>query len=213
MSPSRNHPRARLDAWRAQGADRLHPVRFHFIDALERRAASHEGEARRLLDGRLSQLLAAYADELDAVDAVGGATTPCPSSASALAELTDELSRRGSQRSQRVAVHDTQAAGVSHPPMDALDDLQKIWSTVRIESQLRQALEQVPADAGPLNSASLVHRSLTLMRELSPEYLQQFLSYVDALSWIEQLRSSSSASGKNTVGAGSPGKRSRRKPR
>ncbi|HDV6357027.1 TPA: DUF2894 domain-containing protein, partial [Burkholderia cenocepacia] len=39
----------------------------------------------------------------------------------------------------------------------------------------------------PLNSNSLVHRSLATMRELSPDYLQQFLSYVDALAWLEDL--------------------------
>ena len=43
-----------LDAWREQGADRLDPVRFHFIEALERRAAGHSGEARRILDDRVS---------------------------------------------------------------------------------------------------------------------------------------------------------------
>jgi hypothetical protein len=48
----------------------------------------------------------------------------------------------------------------------------------------------VPGNAGPLNSESLVYRSLSLMRELSPEYLRQFLGYVDALSWIEQLNES-----------------------
>ncbi|MFP4906442.1 DUF2894 domain-containing protein, partial [Paraburkholderia sp. BR14261] len=51
--------RALLDAWRARGADQLDPVRFHFIEALERRAAAHAGEARRLLDARLAQLLKA----------------------------------------------------------------------------------------------------------------------------------------------------------
>jgi hypothetical protein len=68
-----------------------------------------------------------------------------------------------------------------------LDYLRTVWSKVSAERQLRESLEQVPKNAGPLNSSSLVHRSLSLMRELSPGYLQQFLSYVDALSWMEQL--------------------------
>jgi hypothetical protein len=55
--------RSTLDAWRERGADRLNPVRFHFIEALDRRAASHSGEARRILDDRLSKLLEAYAND------------------------------------------------------------------------------------------------------------------------------------------------------
>jgi hypothetical protein len=43
----------------------------------------------------------------------------------------------------------------------------------------------VPKNAGPLNSSSLVHRSLSLMREVSPEYLQHFLGYLDSLAWLE----------------------------
>ena len=58
--------RATLDAWRERGADRLDPIRFHFIEALDRRAAGHSGEARRILDDRSVQaLLEAYAEDLD----------------------------------------------------------------------------------------------------------------------------------------------------
>jgi hypothetical protein len=64
---------------------------------------------------------------------------------------------------------------------------------VRSEKQLRQSLDQVPRNAGPLNSSSLVHRALSLMREVSPGYLQQFLAYADALSWLEQLNASVAA--------------------
>lgn len=53
--------RAQLDAWREQHADRLDPVRFRRIDALERRAAAFDGDARRLLDARLATLLDDYA--------------------------------------------------------------------------------------------------------------------------------------------------------
>ncbi|HSW05521.1 DUF2894 domain-containing protein, partial [Aquabacterium sp.] len=35
-------------------------------------------------------------------------------------------------------------------------------------------------------SHALVLRSLTLMRELSPDYLSRFMSHIDALLWLEQ---------------------------
>jgi hypothetical protein len=51
------------------------------------------------------------------------------------------------------------------------------------------------------------------MRELSPGYLQHFLSYVDALSWIEQMNGATVAPkevprAENTAGA-KTGERSR----
>lgn len=53
--------RALLDAWREQRADRIDPVRFHRLDALERRAAALDGSARTLLDAQLAALVDDYA--------------------------------------------------------------------------------------------------------------------------------------------------------
>ncbi|WP_328591962.1 DUF2894 domain-containing protein [Burkholderia sp. USMB20] len=80
---------------------------------------------------------------------------------------------------------DAQPTGGIDPAL--IDYFRAMWSKVRTEQQYRQSLDQVPRNAGPLNSNSLVHRSLATMRELSPEYLQQFLSYIDALAWLEDL--------------------------
>ncbi|KVD20956.1 hypothetical protein WI81_04860 [Burkholderia ubonensis] len=165
-----------LDAWRASGADRLDPVRFHRIDALERRAAGHDGDARRLLDARLDALLAGYADD---VERAGDANEPdevaqARPASGALAGLVTHIAR------------DAQADRAGIDPA-LIDYFRETWSKVRTEKQYRQALDQVPRNAGPLNSSSLVHRSLSLMRDLSPGYLQQFLSYVDALAWLEDL--------------------------
>jgi len=60
------------------------------------------------------------------------------------------------------------------------------WSRLRAEQRLRQVLAQVPAMAGPLNSAHVVNRALQAMRELSPQYLDAFILHVDALLWLEQ---------------------------
>ncbi|KVP36323.1 hypothetical protein WL35_13950 [Burkholderia ubonensis] len=165
-----------LDAWRASGADRLDPVRFHRIDALERRAAGHDGDARRLLDARLDALLAGYADD---VERAGDANEPddvaqARPASGALAGLVTHIAR------------DAQADRAGIDPA-LIEYFRETWSKVRTEKQYRQALDQVPRNAGPLNSSSLVHRSLSLMRDLSPGYLQQFLSYVDALAWLEDL--------------------------
>ncbi|AOL06171.1 hypothetical protein WR30_32750 [Burkholderia contaminans FFH2055] len=175
MTGDATHVRATLDAWREQGADRLDPVRFHRIDALERRAAALEGDARALLDGRLATLIEGFAE----VVARAGETATASSAAGApargaLAALVERLAR------------DAQADRRGLDP-ELVDYFRTMWSKVRTEQQYRQSLDQVPRNAGPLNSNSLVHRSLATMRELSPAYLQQFLSYVDALAWLEDL--------------------------
>src|ERR1700730_8637528 len=83
--------RARLDAGRERGADRLDPVRFHFIEALDRRAAGHSGEARRILDLRLSKLLEAYASDLESAASRVAATSPGEPARGALAGLIDYM--------------------------------------------------------------------------------------------------------------------------
>jgi Protein of unknown function (DUF2894) len=60
------------------------------------------------------------------------------------------------------------------------------WSRLRAEQRLRQALQQVPAQAGPLNSSHLVHQMLREMHQLSPAYLDAFMAHVDTLLRLEQ---------------------------
>ena len=57
---------------------------------------------------------------------------------------------------------------------------------ISIDKLVARAMKEVPEDAGPLNPQMLVIRSLTTMRELSPQYLNRFVSYMDTLLWLEQ---------------------------
>jgi hypothetical protein len=210
--------RATLDAWRECGANRLDPVRFHFIEALERRSAAHVGEARCLLDKRLSGLLDVYASDLEhaaeqagehARQVAGVASTGEPAR-SGLANLIDYIANQapvdaGSPREDsawqavrglhgpepgRATAHDRASPidpASSHPELELLHYFRETWSRLSTTRQLRQSREEVPGNAGPLNSSSLIYRALTLMGEHSPSYLQQFLSYVDALSSLDQM--------------------------
>lgn len=226
--------RATLDAWRKRGADRLDPIRFHFIEALDRRAGGHSGEVRRLLDDRLAKLIEAYADDLEraasgAADAETGADTStdidtdanagiCIVSSSteavrgALAELVDYIAHAPADGNDP-ATNDAAPRHASYPELEALGYFRETWSRVRSEKQLRQSLKKAPDNAGPLNSSSLVHRSLSLMRELSPGYLQQFLSYVDALSWMEQMNGGGALPAKDAPRTANTRKNARSKPR
>ena len=211
--------RATLDAWRERGADRMDPIRFHFIEALDRRAASHSGEARRLLDERLSKLIEAYAVDLErAASEAGDAGTdtkasPGDPARGTLAGLIDYIASHAPADGDSLTAGSATPRPSSYPELEALDYFRETWSKVRSEKQLRQSLKKAPGNAGPLNSSSLVHRSLSLMRELSPGYLQQFLSYVDALSWMEQMNGGGALPAKETPRATSARKNTRGKSR
>ena len=204
MSPSETRAGTLLDAWREQQADRLDPLRFQFMVALERRAASHDGEVRRLLDERLSKLLDGYAADLAKVT-TSEATSSGEPALGALAALVGHLASRQATQGDNLPS--------SYPELAALDAFRKLWSRLRTDSHLRQSLTPVPANAGPLNSGALAHRAIALMRELSPGYLQHFLSYVDDLSWIERVHDARASSVKDAPRAASTRKRAKAKPR
>jgi hypothetical protein len=70
--------------------------------------------------------------------------------------------------------------------MASVRRFRQTWSRMAAENQVEQATGRGPLNAGPLNSHMLVLRSLALMRKLSPDYLQRFLSHADTLLWLEQ---------------------------
>ncbi len=86
---------------------------------------------------------------------------------------------------------------LGEPP--EIEYFQKTWERLSTGLRLQQARQQVPENAGPLNSTQLIHRALISMQEISPSYLQHFLSYVETLSWMEQLEASTSTSPAKTV--------------
>ncbi|GLQ87773.1 hypothetical protein GCM10007898_13410 [Dyella flagellata] len=172
----------------------MDPVRFQFIAAMARRTAGHGGKARAMLDEKLARLLDAYASDLDKAAFNADATDPAPVPSApergALGALTKHIDSHVAARSNELGANDALLRRDSFPSLGLLDDFRKTWSRLRAESQLQQSLEQVPTDAGPLNSSALVHRSIALMRESSPEYLRHFLAYVDDLSWLTQIGAS-----------------------
>jgi len=146
----------------------LDPVRQRFIEALARRAAAHQGEARRLLDEKIAALRAAAADAPRVAEAAPAAVPQ----RGPLGELVDHIARH--------------APAPSDGELKTLKEFRRTWSRLNTDQRLTRSLAKVPENAGPLNSHHLVHRSLLLMRELSPEYLERFMAHVDALLWLEQ---------------------------
>jgi hypothetical protein len=168
-----------FQAWRERGDDRLDPVRFRFIEAMAARAQAYGGDARRVLDKRVDELLAAYRQQLDAAHHPDVPAQPGPVPwRGPLAKLLEQT-----------VPPDGPGRAVAE-----LGYFSNAWSKLRAHRRLTQSLAKVPVNAGPLNSHHLVHRALSQMRELSPEYLQQFVAHVDALLWLEQISGGSGAS-------------------
>jgi len=194
-----------LDAWCEQGADRVDPLRFGLMRALAKRAQRHDGRVREQLDARLSLLADAYADVVAKHAPVAARNDDAANPLKSLLELLNAeplqyslpLQGAGSAATQNNDANDTGDAAL----MPVLDEFQQLWSRIRIESLLRQCLDSLPEDAGPLNSSVLTYRAMALMQDISPDYLQHFIAYVDVLTWMEQL------SGSNAETVRAPAKR------
>lgn len=234
MTADRTDIDALLAAWRARGADRVDPVGFHRIAALQRRAAARSGLARQALEARLAALADVFSRQLDhraAPDAgasIGrtdaGAPTPGPDAErddatrrpvqaggpSALGALIEAMAAEDPTARDDALRHPQRAA---YPELPALEQVRRLWSELRTRSQVRRSLAPPTEDAGPLNSSRLVHRALTLMRGASPGYLQHFLAYADTLSWLETLQDAGVLTGKEPAPTASGRPRAKAKPR
>ena len=214
---------ATLDAWGDSGADRLDPVRFRFLQAMARRTAALQGLARQQLEDKLDTHLRAYAQLLEAVEPdastmdsaeASPAASATPQTApAALTELLAYLTYPDAPDNDQTWDRDALGLREAYPDVQMLEYFRGVWSRVSADRQVRQSQEQVHKNAGPLNSNQLVHRALSLMRELSPGYLQQFLSYTDALMWMEQIHAATAPAPKESTRSGAAKKTSRAKAR
>lgn len=55
-----------------------------------------------------------------------------------------------------------------------------------IDNVIDRAINDHPANPGPHNPHMLAIKSLTQMRELSPQYLRRFAGYIETLLWLEK---------------------------
>ena len=177
--------RARLDAWRVAGTDRVDPVGFHRLDALARRCESADASMQALLQPRIELLADAHAA------AIEHKTTASPTAIDAVRPLAALVAECVARRGGGIDVDGGHAGATEvasgHPQQPALQPARQLWKALRTERQLRQSLQKPHEDTGPLNSAQLVNRMLLRMGEASPAYLEHLIGYVDVLSELEHL--------------------------
>lgn len=196
----------------SRGEQRFDPVRFRFIEAMAKRATAHGGEARRMLDDKVATLLAAYEEDRTKAQPTSTVAQEAAAETSPFAELAEHISRHAPMLGNAPAAPAAKAGAATKasaaplpPELKSIRYFQSTWAKLSADRRLTQSLSKVPENAGPLNSHHLVHRSLTLMHNLSPEYLNRFMAYVDALSWVDQLNAGGGAAAAPASAAGSRG--------
>lgn len=201
---------ALLASLREAGAARLDPLRWHYLERLHARALAQPAAVQRVLQGRLALALADYRQRLDlarqkpGADSAGSAQLPLQpapdksamQSGAAGGTSEDPAVTTGSALGALLRALAQQAAGhgaadLPEPAggrseLKSVSQFRNTWSKLSADKQLSQALDQAPKNAGPINSHMLVLRSLALMREASPDYLNRFISYADTLLCLEQ---------------------------
>ncbi|MDO8773637.1 MAG: DUF2894 domain-containing protein [Burkholderiaceae bacterium] len=176
---------ADIASLRQLGADQFDPVRLHYLQELAHRASAHQGPVKRILDAKLAQALAAFRERFeqaqrDAKDAVAPSKESDPRAS--LGELVRYMAQHAPDNGEGGFDGDV---GLRRE-LKTTRYFRNTWSKLSVDKQVTQAIKQAPKNAGPINSHMLVLRSLALMREISPDYLNRFTSYVDALLCLDQ---------------------------
>jgi hypothetical protein len=165
-----------LDALRAAGAARMDAVGWHYIETLTSRTQAQSGPARLLLHAKLQEALQRFNARMSAADHSKAAPEPLPSP---LATLLQDMGPKTAPASSGKP-----AGWPSENPR--IQAFKKQLSQISVQKQVTQAMAQAPQNAGPINSHMLVLRSLGLMRDISPDYLNRFMAHVDTLLCLEE---------------------------
>lgn len=181
-----------LAALQARGAPQLDPVGWCHIQALARRAAAHQGATRQLLDNKLARLVAASQERVAQASSAAKAALPAGAAHTARHSPLAELLAHIARQSAAAAAGTPPGPGGAAPRAPGMVELKAVrnyrstWSRLKVDQRMAQLQAKVPGNAGPLNTHKLLHEALTLMRDASPQYLQQFMAQVDALLWLDQ---------------------------
>ena len=187
-----------------QGLDCFDPPRLCYLQAMVRRAKTKEHAVGMRLEQKITMALKQYqsdcliARQIDhrraEIREQPDPSLPTPqkkTAAQQIAELTQTINQ-----------DDHGASGESN--VNGVRELKslRLFRAACVEHDanklVTQAIKNGPKTPGPLNSHALAVKSLTKLRELSPEYLQHFIAYADTLLWLDE---NGESSGDNTSAA------------
>lgn len=170
------------------GADKFDPVGLYYLDVLARRTSARKGTVRRILDGKLTQAVVVFSERFERAqhDVKGVKQGVVAVKAGVPPASLGELARYITQRSPELVGGGFEGNAGLCVELETTQYFRNTWSKLSVDKRVTHALAQAPKNAGPINSHILVLRSLALMREISPDYLNHFTSYVDALLSLDQ---------------------------
>lgn len=178
-----------LELMRQAGAHDFDAVGWHYIEVLTAKTQTHSGTTQALLQAKLDKALGDLLARMAAAKSLGQSAAPTAlmapvsTSPSPLGQLLQEMAPL-SQPTPSAPARDKSTAWRAENPR--VQQFRKTLSKLSVQKQVTQAIAQAPHNAGPINSHMLVLRSLGLMRELSPDYLNRFMAYVDTLLCLEE---------------------------
>jgi hypothetical protein len=178
---------ALLQPSQATEAAQLDPVGWHYILVLAERTRNQTGPAHALLQAKLNNAVTQL--QLRLAKPQTPSTLPSSQTPSPLSALLQDMAAPSAQRPLSPSGH----GRLDNP---RVEEFRQQLGKISVQKQVTQAIAHAPQNAGPINSHMLVLRSLGLMRDLSPDYLNRFMGYVDTLLILEDSGRSKPASKK-----------------
>ena len=171
-----------LTALRAAGAARLDAVGWHYIETRAERTHTQSGAARQLLQVKLQAALTEF--EARMRSAATPSTTPAQAvQPSPMGALLQHMTSHQTPQSPGQELGQSVGWRAERP---RIQQFRQQLSKISVHKQVKQAIALAPANAGPINSHMLVLRSLGLMRDLSPDYLNRFMTHLDTLLCLDE---------------------------
>ena len=169
-----------LASLRQQGAEHWSPVDFYYLETLARRLHDQAPNVRHILENRLATAVAAYQTRFEQAPRLAAPVPTQPPTA--LSQLVSALVPCAPEAEPGSWA----APSGGRTELKSVRNFRNTWSKLSAQKQVAKALGQAPKNAGPINSHMLVLRSLELMRDISPDYLNRFMSYADTLLCLDQ---------------------------
>ena len=167
-----------LQTLRQAGAADFDPMGWHYIEVLSTRISTQQGAARGLLQSKLDTALHDLKARMAAANHL-----PLANRIAAPIAGTSPLAQLLQAFAPALPMDSAKTWRADSPQVQ---QFRQTLSKLRVQKQVAQAIAQGPQNAGPINSHMLVLRSLGLMRELSPDYLNRFMAYVETLLCLEE---------------------------
>ena len=183
VTPSLPLSQALMASLRTEGASNFDAVGWHYIEVLDARTRVQTGLAQQLLSEKLVNVLLDFKARLDAIQRPPLATEPgvfVPPSplANLLNDRVQHLPAEASTRMDKTSNWREESPQVKK--------FRQALGKISVQKQVAKAIAQAPQNAGPINSHMLILRSLGLMRQCAPDYLNRFMVYAQTLFFLDE---------------------------